>query len=454
MARQHKDWIHDFVAKVSPRSEAPERFLYWAAVGTISGAIRRRCYIDMGTFAWYPNWYIILVGPPGLKKSTAIDLATKLLRPVEGVVFGSDCATWQQFVQEVADAVDVFATGGAREDFLEQEYTQTSAITFAISEFGTFFDPKDLTMVNVLTEFWDGKDSPFVKSTKTQGKNVIHSPFVNLIGATTPKWIADNFSSRFGGWGLSSRIIFLYADETTKQIAYPDELWGREKDTWGRSFTEDLAEIAKMEGPFSIDQDVREFARAWYVDHDTRTLALGKNPNSDPWLSYYLQRKWSHIHKLAIVLSVSRGDSYRITMQDIQEAIDKCNAVEDQLGLVFKGQRGETDRRRALISDVGAAVITGLWMSGGRCPATKIYKFTYRAMSGRETDELLSQMVKAGFVEKVQRGAEVWFDLCEEGKTILAPEERSRLENVYGDPLAAREDQLSGLTGDFSTDAA
>ena len=450
--RRHAHWIHDFVAKVSPRSEAPERYLYWAAVATLSGAVRRRCYLDMGTFSWYPNWYIVLVGPPGLvKKSTTIDVATRLLREVPGVVFGSDCATWQQFVQEVAEADDTFAVGGAKEDLMDQEYVQSSAITFAISEFGTFFDPTDMTMINVLTEFWDGKDSPFRKATKTQGTDTINSPFVNLIAGTTPQWIADNFQRKFGGWGLSSRIIFLHAADVQQYVPYPDEIWGDELKTWAAPFKEDLVDIARMEGAFTITEEVRRFTRPWYEELMTRIKSFAGNPHSDPWIAYYLQRKWSHVHKLALVLSIAQGDSYRIGLSEMKEAIQRCDEVENELSKIFRSHQ-DVDRRRELVSDVGSAIISGLWMSGGSCLAAKIYKFTYRVMSGLQTDELLSQLVKAGLVEKQQRGNDLWLSMTEEGKSILPPEERTRLENVYGDPLATKSDYIPSGLPQFSYD--
>lgn len=445
LQRNLKNWINDFVETVGPKSEAPARFLYWAAVATVSGAIRRRCYIDMGTFSWHPNWYIILVGPPGyVKKSTTIDVATRLLREVEGVVFGSDCTTWENYVTEIAEAHDVFAIGGARDSFYEQEYAQSSAITFAISEFGTFFDPQNKFMVNMMTEFWDGRDVPFKKGTKTQGTDTITAPFVNMIAGTTPKWIADNFSPNFGGWGLSSRIIFLHADKVERYVPYPDEVWGSSIHTWAAPFKQDLASIAQMEGPIRLGEDVREFMRPWYIEHMDRLEAVGRNPHADPWLSYYLQRKWSHVHKLAIVLSVAQGDSYLITPTTMQEAIVKCNEVEDELSLIFRGQKDQ-DRRRELISDVGAAIISGLWSSGGSCLASKIYRFTYRSMSGRETDDLVSQMVKANFIQKTQRGPDLYLDLLEEGKSILPPEERRRLEDFYGDPLLRTREDHSGV---------
>src|SRR3954469_23194853 len=112
MTRHFPDFLTAYVESFAPRSEAPERFHYWCAVHTIAGALRRRVYIDEGTFRWYPNFYIILIGPPGtVKKSTTINVGARLIREMPGAFVGSDCTTWQAFVEEVAQARDMFAEG-------------------------------------------------------------------------------------------------------------------------------------------------------------------------------------------------------------------------------------------------------------------------------------------------------------------------------------------------------
>ena len=90
MPRRHfPDFLKAYVDSIAPRGEAPERFHFWCAVHAVGGALRRRVYIDAGNFRWMPNWYIILVAPPGVaKKSTVINIGARLLRTVPGVNIG------------------------------------------------------------------------------------------------------------------------------------------------------------------------------------------------------------------------------------------------------------------------------------------------------------------------------------------------------------------------------
>ena len=94
-------------------TEAPKRMHFWAAVGTVAGALRRRVWIDMKRFQWFPSFYIIYVGPPGVvAKSTTIDIATDLLKQVPGIKFGPNAITWQALVSAFAAASESFEYRG------------------------------------------------------------------------------------------------------------------------------------------------------------------------------------------------------------------------------------------------------------------------------------------------------------------------------------------------------
>ena len=88
-------------------SESPDAFHFWTAVGTVAGALRRRVWIDMRHFQWTPNFYIILVGPPGIAaKSTSIRIGTDLLQSVDGVKFGPQSMTWQSLTKSLEESIE------------------------------------------------------------------------------------------------------------------------------------------------------------------------------------------------------------------------------------------------------------------------------------------------------------------------------------------------------------
>lgn len=429
MPRNHANFLTAYCEALTPRGEAPERFHFWTAVSTIAGCLRRRVYIDQGHFRHYPNFYICLVGPPGLiKKSTTINIGSNLLRDVPNVVIGADCSTWQAFVQEVAQAQDMLAEGAPAADPLDTTFTVTSALTLAISEFGTFFDPDDRQMVNVLTELYDGKvGAAFRKATKTQGDDTIMNPFVNIIAGTTPDWIKDNFKGRFGGWGLSSRIMFLHCDEKERSISDPGALWAGTYERTMQTFLADLCEIAQLQGTCVLTNAAKILYHDWYEEHGRRQTALNRHANHDQWLSYYLARKDIHIYKLAIILSVARRNDLVIDFEDISTAIDRCDEIEVELAKVF-ATRASASREVALNMDVWKGLCNGIQMRGGRIEEYQFMAFTIMYMSGGKAKELLAQLLASKWLLREQDGGVVYLTFGPQAQIPERKEEDERSE--------------------------
>ena len=188
MSRLLDDWLDTYL-KYSSFSEAPDRFHFWVGAWTLAGALRRRVWLEQGYFQWTPNMYLILVAPPGVvSKSTTLSIGANLLRQIQGVKFGPDAITWQALTMALAEANEsVQMPDGA--------WYPMSCLTIASSEFGTFFNPNDREMVDVLVSLWDGQIGTWEKRTKTQGADTIVNPWINIAACTTPGWIAGSFRS-------------------------------------------------------------------------------------------------------------------------------------------------------------------------------------------------------------------------------------------------------------------
>src|SRR5881392_954145 len=135
MARNFSDWLEGF-CDYAQFGEAPRNMYFWVGVSAIAGALRRKVWIDQAYFKWYPNFYIILVAPPGIvSKSTTAGLAMQLLRRVPGINFGPDVVTWQALVGSFQEASEMFPYG--------DDYLPMCALTIESSEFGNLLNPAD-----------------------------------------------------------------------------------------------------------------------------------------------------------------------------------------------------------------------------------------------------------------------------------------------------------------------
>lgn len=322
MSRHYPDWISAYLSYASV-TEAPKRMHFWASVGAVAGALRRRVWLDMKRFQWYPSFYIIYVGPPGVvTKSTTIDISMDLLKQVPGIKFGPNAVTWQALVTAFASASEAFE--------YKEEWHPMSALTLAASELGSLLNLQDRDMINLLIELWDGKKS-YEKITKMSGNDIIEAPWINLQAGTTPHWIADNMPQAMIGGGLSSRCIFVYGNTKEKYIAYVDEHVEDTDADQRLMLIQDLEQISMMCGPYVITPEARKWGRDWYE-------AFWKDAISrmdDHMLEGYAARKQTHLHKLAMVLSASRGNSLTITLDDLQLANVMLLDIEKDMNKVF-----------------------------------------------------------------------------------------------------------------------
>ena len=277
----------------------------------------------MKRFSWFPSFYIIYVGPPGIvAKSTTIDIATDLLRQVPGIKFGPNAITWQALVTAFAAASESFEYNA--------EWHPMSPLTLVASELGSLLNLQDKDMINLLIELWDGKKT-YEKITKMSGNDTIEAPWINLQAGTTPHWIADNMPQAMIGGGLSSRCIFVYGDTKERYVAYVDEQVGKGDATLRAKLIADLEAIAMMCGPYVISPAARGWGREWYEK-------FWKNATSrmdDQMLEGYAARKQTHLHKVAMVLSASRSDSLVITEDDLQLANTMLEDLEKDMHRVF-----------------------------------------------------------------------------------------------------------------------
>jgi len=330
MPRHHKHWLKAYMHHTRA-SESPDAFHFWTGVGTIAGALRRRVWIDMRHFQWTPNFYIILVGPPGVAaKSTTIRIGTSLLEQVPGIVFGPQSMTWQSLTQTMEQAVEYVKYIDS--NGLDQLQAM-SPVTCSVPELGTFLKMDDSALVDVLISMWDGQLESWGHKTKTSGNIEIKNPWLNLLACTTPSWLEQHFPTSMIGGGLTSRVMFIYGDKKRHLVAYPDEVI-QESDyvAYKQSLIDDLQRIALLSGNYALSPDARKWGTDWY----DRLWSSRPTDMANDRYSGYISRKQTHIHKVAIVLAAAQRDTMVIEKVDLEAADTLLTSIEPSMVKVFE----------------------------------------------------------------------------------------------------------------------
>mgnify|MGYP000282816494 CR=1 FL=1 len=302
-------------------TEPPKIFHIWAALSGIAACLGRRCWIETGMGKMYPNMYILLIGPPGTRKSTAMNNIKKLiakntavrLAPKDTAGQRQGLITAMQGAQE--DTADEDLLLGATDIISQVENLNNfemsickadrHALYVCSSEFRSFLGQNNLDLTGFLLEMWDGEDYDYQLKTV---KVTLQEPLLNLIGCTTSTEIATLLPPQVIGQGFMSRFIIAYSAEKYKQIP-PSRVCF---DKTMKSKLEDIYSFVSsdMRGAFTLSKEAEEMDDNLYMKgveiHDNRFI-------------YYIERRHTHLLKIACCLAAS---SKRKTIEacDLKEA--------------------------------------------------------------------------------------------------------------------------------------
>jgi len=346
MSRNYTDFIKASVDAVAD-SPIPKPFAQWSALSAVAGAMGRRVWYPMANYDIRSNLFVVLIAPPGRNKSVSLILPftkifSKLTTPVgtteDDQNFNSGLDQYglrnyplyviQDRITPEKLAVDM--TKITRLDLrlstpaLDEFYD--SSMTLVTSEFGTFMGRHERYLQMFMTDMWDSKEE-YSHKTKTSGEYIIKGPCLNWLACATPEQFVDNLPEDARSQGLLSRMLPIYYDgERIPQSLIQKKVSGNTID----NLREDLADISKMYGPMTFDEDCFKI-----VDEDIKA-GIPPEP-TDNHLSEYVQRRVSHFIKVAIAVSASRRGTRKIMLEDWEFTKELMFAAEEQMPKALEG---------------------------------------------------------------------------------------------------------------------
>ncbi len=318
--RRIPDWLDGFM-HMDRNSEAPNIFRYWTGISCIAAALQRKCFVKLGMLTWYPNFYILLVGPSGVRKGTAMDPGRKMLGEI-GIKLAAQATSLQKLINKMRTITYTEITEDGKMYF-------HSSLTVFSKEFTVFLGYQNKELMSNLCDWYDCEDE-WTYETLKRGEDKIVGVWVNIIGATTPKLIHTSMPLDAIGGGLTSRMIMVFESEKGKFSPAP--FLSKDDLQLAEELKIDLEKISMMRGQFRFTEDFLNNWIEWRVKSE-------KNPPrlKDDRFSGYIQRRPMHIMKMCMVMSASRSSIMVMTADDLARAITSLEEVEQSMSKVFSG---------------------------------------------------------------------------------------------------------------------
>lgn len=329
MARELQDWLEAYLT-YTDNSESPLSYHTWCGLSVIAGALQRRIYLKWGLGqVIYPNLYVVLIGPSGrTRKGVALGIAKDFLKQIKTISIAPESSSGRQaMILAMKRSFINF------QDPTDGKVKFHCAITAFSEELSVFLGQGDIAYLSNLTDWYDSKDD-WEYETVGRGKDTLQGLCLNLMGGTAPDWIQSMIPPEAVGGGFTSRVIFV-VEERKRKIVPEHFVTDAEKELQGK-LVRDLERISKLAGAIEFTDEGKKLYTDWYVQQDTE-LSLGRPVIDDTRFAGYCERRATHIRKLMMLCSASRGDDLTIRAEDFHRAKGLLEVVEVKMGKTFGG---------------------------------------------------------------------------------------------------------------------
>lgn len=207
------------------------------------------------------------------------------------------------------------------------------SLTAFSEELAVLLGQSDIKLLANLTDWYDSKDQ-WAYETIGRGRDELIGLCFNLAGATAPDWLQSMLPQEAVGGGFTARVIFVVEERKRATVA-KHELTAAEEHL-REQLVRDLMVINQLKGDIQFHKQGEKIYMDWYNTQD-KLLSDGKPPIEDTRFAAYCERRATHLRKLMIIMSASRGDDLIITEEDFKSALNLLMSAEKKMHKTFGG---------------------------------------------------------------------------------------------------------------------
>lgn len=201
-------------------SEVPEVFHFWSCVSLIAAVVEDRVWFQKFKHeSLFPNLFVMLVGPSGLGKGTAIGNVMRL---------ANESVTINRYRGRTTAAHLVDHLGKMGTDEYGRKVLSNPKLWLVMDELSNDISTNKSMVrefVFMMTELYTASGYKMQTGTRTHGQVNIDNPLVNWLAGTTEGCLRDVLSKDLLESGFTARTCFIFGDydfaKRRPRITYP-----------------------------------------------------------------------------------------------------------------------------------------------------------------------------------------------------------------------------------------
>lgn len=327
----------------------------------------------------WPNMYVFLIGHPGTGKSRVAMAARGFLAEIPEFHIAPTSMRMASLVDCLRDAKRTIID-------LPNPAREYNSMILMVDEWGAFMHTYDDELMAGLTTFYD-VNIPYSQRRRSKDIKIsIENPQLSILAGSTPTNLVKFMPEIAWDQGFTSRILLIFSDERPSpegdefNIPFQDH---------PKDMIHDLKAISALTGEFKISDEYRQAVSNW------RKLGQGPVPRH-PRLVHYCSRRRSHLHKLAMVASVDRGDSLAITTDDFNRAMGWLLEAECFMPDIF--QAGSVGADAKVMEEIHHYIMIQCSEKTPTIPEHLIVNFARERVPAHSVMRVLEIMTRSGMI--------------------------------------------------------
>jgi hypothetical protein len=259
--------------------------------------------------------------------------------------------------------------------------------------------------MTILTDLYDRSyNEGDYKSLLKMESFQLKDPTLTILVGTNEAHFEDFVGSKDVHGGFMGRMFVIAESKynTLNPLIRPLEIKPDEE-----NWIEYLKEVGKLQGPFKPFHDTQAGNRfeEWYLDF-YRTIE--KQKVKDP--TGTMQRVGDSVIKVAMLISLSKSLNLEISLNDIEEAIEKCEGLVGNIRKTTMGKRGKSS-----LADQKLLIVNELLSRDNHAISRELLAKKYwMHFNAAELDEMIRSFEMAGLVVQEAIGSQIIYRMPEE----------------------------------------
>jgi hypothetical protein len=347
-------------------SEAPLAYHLFSALVGVGATVNRRVWFNMGYYRVFPNMGVIILGPSGIKKTSAANIMVGMLTELELTKIYSEKLTPEQLVEAMKDMAQGLIYAPEMAVFLgRQRYMEG--------------------IVPLITRFMDCPDV-WASETVMRGKKTLRDIAISSLMCSTLDWFISNTSEDVVSGGFIARNIIVAQESSPRlePIPKPGNALVRQ------ALVNDLARIHSMEGELTLTPACAGRYDSWYREQKSEAASA-----EHELLVTYYQRKPDHVKRVAMCLHMADCDNLILDVECFDRAILLMDWVEQFIPPMLKRMF------KTAVGHEQDLVLTSIKTAGGVVDHSTLVRRVQYRMNSKQLREIVQSLKEADMVEEV-----------------------------------------------------